>query len=97
MKRYYLGIDQGTTGVTAILFNTEWQQVSRGYRELRQILPQDGWVEHDALEIWEAVCTAVRDALRAADATPQEILCGVASAARKALRMPHHKRSFVSG
>ena len=37
MKKYYLGLDQGTTGITAILFDTNWHQISRGYRELRQI------------------------------------------------------------
>ena len=54
MAKYYLGLDQGTTGVTAILFDEHWQQAARGYREIRQIYPQSGWVEHDAADIWEA-------------------------------------------
>lgn len=71
---YYLGLDQGTTGVTAILFDKQWRQAGRGYREIRQIYPQGGWVEHDAMDIWHAACAAVQQALRAADAAPKDIL-----------------------
>ncbi len=75
MKRYYLGLDQGTTGVTAILFDEHWQQCSRGYRELRQIYPQPGWVEHDALDIWDAACRATAQAMTQAGASGDDILC----------------------
>ena len=75
MAKYYLGLDQGTTGVTAILFDERWQQAARGYREIRQIYPQPGWVEHDAMDIWEAACFAVNQALRTVSATGADILC----------------------
>ncbi len=75
MKRYVLGIDQGTTGVTAILFNEQWQACARGYREIRQIYPQSGYVEHDAEDIWRAVCEAVQEALTLCGASPCDILC----------------------
>ncbi len=74
MKRYVLGIDQGTSGVAAALFDENWQQVSLGYREIRQIYPQDGWVEHDATDVWEAVCRAVSIALQNADASPTDVV-----------------------
>ena len=75
MAKYYLGLDQGTTGVTAILFDERWQQAARGYREIRQIYPRPGWVEHDAMDIWEAACFAVNQALRTVSATGADILC----------------------
>ena len=75
MAKYYLGVDQGTTGVTAILFDTSWHQVSRGYCEIRQIYPRAGWVEHDPLDIWNSVCSAVTQALSNAAASPADILC----------------------
>lgn len=75
MAKYYLGLDQGTTGVTAILFDERWQQVARGYREIRQIYPQPGWVEHDAMDIWDSACFAVNQALCAVGATGADILC----------------------
>ena len=73
--KIYLGLDQGTTGVTAVLFNEYWQQAARGYREIRQIYPQPGWVEHDALDIWEAACYATKEALCAVGACGADILC----------------------
>ena len=75
MAKYYLGLDQGTTGVTAILFDEHWQQAARGYREIRQIYPQSGWVEHDAVDIWEAACFAVQQAMDMAGAVGSDILC----------------------
>ena len=75
MAKYYLGLDQGTTGVTAILFDEGWQQVSRGYREIRQIYPRSGWVEHDAADIWCSACAAVQQALDKAGATGRDVLC----------------------
>jgi len=50
-KGYILAIDQGTTGSTALLFDEEGQVVSTAYREVHQIYPQPGWVEHDPQEL----------------------------------------------
>jgi len=51
-KKYYLGIDQGTTGTTALIFDEDWNICSKGYTEHTQYYPQPGWVEHDPIEIW---------------------------------------------
>ena len=75
MAKYYLGLDQGTTGVTAILFDENWRQAARGYREIRQIYPHSGWVEHDALDIWQAACHATQQAMDAAGVKGSDILC----------------------
>jgi len=64
MKRsYYLGIDQGTSGVTAVIADENFRTVAHGYCELRCLYPNPGWVEHDAEEVWEAVCQATKEAL----------------------------------
>ena len=57
---YVAAIDQGTTSTRCIIFDQRGQIVARDARPHRQILPQPGWVEHDALEIWENIraCTA---------------------------------------
>ena len=34
MSKYYLAIDQGTTGVTALLFDRQFAPVAKGYREI---------------------------------------------------------------
>jgi glycerol kinase len=56
-----LAIDQGTTGTTSILYNSGGQVIAKAYRELTQIYPQEGWVEHDPEEIWQTVVDGVRE------------------------------------
>jgi glycerol kinase len=56
-----LAIDQGTTGTTCILYDKEAGVVAKAYRELTQIYPQAGWVEHDPEEIWQSVVQCVRE------------------------------------
>jgi glycerol kinase len=51
VKGYILAIDEGTTGSTALLIDGEGRVTARAYRELRQIFPQPGWVEHYPDEI----------------------------------------------
>jgi glycerol kinase len=62
---YILSIDQGTTSTRALLFDESGSPMRVRQRELRQIYPQDGWVEHDAKEIWEAVLEVCRGLLTA--------------------------------
>jgi len=68
-----LSLDEGTTGATAVVVGLDGQVRSKGYREITQHYPQPAWVEHDALEIWSAIQAAAQDALRAADATPDDV------------------------
>lgn len=62
--RYYLGVDEGTTGVTAVIFDEQFTPVGRGYQESTQYYPQPGWVEHDAPEIFENTLSAIGQALQ---------------------------------
>ncbi len=59
-----LAIDQGTTGTTALLFDSHGRVVGRGYRTIRQYYPRPGFVEHDPAEIWRSVLAAVHQARR---------------------------------
>ncbi len=65
-NKYYLGIDQGTTGTTALIFNKEWDICGRGYVEHTQYYPKPGWVEHDPIEICGKVKESVALALEKA-------------------------------
>ncbi|MGW1057225.1 glycerol kinase GlpK [Micromonospora rubida] len=60
-----LAIDAGTTGVTAIVLDTDGRVAARGYREFPQLFPRSGWVEHDPEQIWDAVRAASAEALAA--------------------------------
>jgi glycerol kinase len=58
-----LGIDQGTTGSRAFLFDEQGKVVTSAYSEFEQFFPKPGWVEHDAAEIWEVTKKVCREAL----------------------------------
>jgi glycerol kinase len=60
-QEYILAIDQGTTGTTAVLVDRGAQIRSAAYREITQIYPNPGWVEHDPHEIWESVRKVVSE------------------------------------
>ncbi len=64
MTQYLLAIDQGTTSTRAIIFDETGAKRSMAQVELPQHFPCDGWVEHDAMEIWWATETVCRDVLR---------------------------------
>ena len=53
MTRYVGAIDQGTTSTRFIVFDRGGKIISSAQKEHRQIFPKPGWVEHDALEIWQ--------------------------------------------
>lgn len=59
-----LAIDQGTTGTTVLLFNTNGEIIERAYAEFTQHYPQAGWVEHDAEEIWQSCLSLIKEVLR---------------------------------
>ena len=54
MSRYVLALDQGTTSSRAILFDNEQNIIAVRQREFEQLYPQQGWVEHDPMEIWSS-------------------------------------------
>jgi glycerol kinase len=58
-----LALDQGTTSTRAIVFSTRGEPLAVASRPLRQSYPNDGWVEHDALEIWDASVAVLREAV----------------------------------
>ncbi|MEA3173305.1 MAG: glycerol kinase, partial [Gammaproteobacteria bacterium] len=53
MTRYVGAIDQGTTSTRFIVFDRGGKIISSAQKEHRQIFPKPGWVEHDAIEIWQ--------------------------------------------
>ncbi len=50
-----LAIDQGTTGSTIALMDTDGRLLTSVNHEFPQIFPQPGWVEHDPESIWQSV------------------------------------------
>ena len=72
MARYVGAIDQGTTSTRFMVFDRGGKVISSAQMEHRQIFPKPGWVEHDAVEIWQntqevAGAALARVGLRASD------------------------------
>ncbi|WP_348755643.1 glycerol kinase GlpK [uncultured Aquincola sp.] len=61
--QHVLAIDQGTTSTRAIVFDAGGRPVASAQKELPQIFPRPGWVEHDPEEIWAATVEVCRGAL----------------------------------
>lgn len=75
MSKYILAIDQGTTSSRALLFDKNGAPIALGQHEFNQFFPADGWVEHDAEEIWQTTLRSCRKALSKADANAKDIIC----------------------
>ena len=71
--RYVLAIDEGTTGVRALVFDESSAVVGSAYHELTVSYPQPGWVEMDPQAIWEATRAVCTLALQAAGRAPRDI------------------------
>lgn len=63
MEKFIIAIDQGTTSSRTIVYDDAFREVARAQREFTQIFPQPGWVEHDALEIWETQKATLKEAI----------------------------------
>ncbi|MAA75799.1 MAG: glycerol kinase [Salinisphaeraceae bacterium] len=78
MSRYILAIDQGTTSSRAIVFDDTARICGLGQQEFRQHFPDNGWVEHDADEIWTSTLAVCRQALEAAGVRARDVrACGI--------------------
>ncbi|MBX9944544.1 MAG: glycerol kinase GlpK [Reyranella sp.] len=71
--QHVLAIDQGTTSTRAIVFDASGRPVASAQRELPQIFPKPGWVEHDPEEIWSATVEVSRAALAKAKLKPGDL------------------------
>ncbi|MCP5014073.1 MAG: glycerol kinase GlpK [Ketobacter sp.] len=76
MSQYLLSIDQGTTSSRAIIFDQRGAIVTSAQQEFTQFFPADGWVEHDAEEIWESTLAVCRQALKNAQ-LPASSIAGI--------------------
>ena len=73
MKNYVLSLDAGTTSSRAILFDQRGNQVAVAQQEFTQIFPEKGLVEHNPHEIWKTQINAVKNVLKKANITSEQI------------------------
>ena len=73
MEKFVISVDQGTTSTRAIIFNEAGEALASGQLEHKQIMSQAGWVEHDAMEIWDNARAVVGQALGSLNITRHSI------------------------
>lgn len=73
MKKYIMALDQGTTSSRAIVFNKKGEIVSQAQKEYTQIYPEQGWVEHNPVEIWYSQLVVAKEALSSKGIRPEDI------------------------
>ena len=62
-----VAIDAGTTGVRSLAIDPSGRVLGVRYQEFTQHFPRPGWVEHDPVEIWEAVQTTLHELVGSLD------------------------------
>ena len=70
---YLLALDQGTSSCRSVVFSPEGDVVAMAQKELRQIFPQPGWVEHEPQEIWSSQLATARQVLQQAGLSADQI------------------------
>ena len=72
MSSYVISVDQSTSATKALLFSEDGKLLYSSSVAHKQYYPAEGWVEHDAEEIYRNTIEAIRivkDALAEADAS----------------------------
>ena len=63
MSRYILALDQGTTSSRAVLFDDAQNIMGISQKESPQYYPEEGWVEHDPMEIFSSQSAVAMEAI----------------------------------
>ena len=87
-----LGLDIGSTGCKAVVFNTQGTILSQAYREYGEIYPQTGWIELDAGDVWAKVQATIAEA---AKGSPEPVIGFSVSALGEAFTPVAADGSFV--
>ncbi|ROR30692.1 glycerol kinase [Mobilisporobacter senegalensis] len=64
--KYILGIDQSTSGTKALLFDEDGGLIARSDLPHDQLISEQGWVEHNPIQIYENTLDVVREVVKQA-------------------------------
>lgn len=70
---YIISLDQGTTSSRALLVDQAGQIQGMVQKEFKQIFPQSGWVEHDAMEILDSQMSVLSQLIEEKQISASEI------------------------
>ena len=73
MSKYILALDQGTTSSRVLMFDEHQNIMGISQKEFTQIYPKQGWVEHDAMEIWSSQYSTMMEVIAQTGINPADI------------------------
>ena len=73
LKDHILALDQSTSGSKAMIIDSAGEIISAAQIAHKQIYPRPGWVEHDPIEIYDNVVYVLKEAVKKAGLTFDEI------------------------
>src|ERR1035437_8834882 len=71
---YLLGIDIGTTGAKAVLFESNGATVASAFGPWVLSLPRRTWAEQDPAEWWLGTAAAVREVMKRSGVSPTSVV-----------------------
>lgn len=82
LQTYLAGIDIGTSGAKAMIFDVSGKSLASAYREYGSSYPRPNWVEQDAELLVESAMAAMKAAVAASNLDPARIVSVSLSAQR---------------
>ncbi len=70
-----MGIDVGSTGTKAVVFDPDGNLLAQSYREYPETHPRAGWIELDPAQVWDAFKSVVGEAAGGASSDPVKAIC----------------------
>jgi len=75
MRRFILGLDEGTTSARSVLYDVDLNEiVDMQALPFKQYYPKSGWVEHDANEIFKKILKTSKDLISRNGVVKSELL-----------------------
>jgi len=81
-KKFLVGVDIGTTGSKAMIFDGDGAVIGSAYREYTCEYPRAGWVEQDVAELLDASMEVTRLAVQQSGMDPKDV-CGVSFSSQR--------------
>ncbi len=72
-QKYIIALDQGTTSSRAIVFDNEQNILGVSQKEITQIYPREGWVEHNPMEIWATQYGVLQEVIAKTNITQEDV------------------------
>ncbi|MFQ6065750.1 MAG: FGGY-family carbohydrate kinase [bacterium] len=73
VKSYLIGVDIGTAGTKAAIFDTEGRLVADAYEESMLRYPRPGWVEQDQEDFYRSAVNTIKEAVAKSSINPKDV------------------------